>query len=100
MLRMRRVKKHSMNITKAMYDFMMIDEIIKQMSRTGSNNPQRARKLAMILDLAQSFSHEAIVSKKMKTQAIMKGKGTNAFILGTHFVFSLFRTYPSLSQAL
>lgn len=73
--------------------------MIKQIRSTGSINPQSARKLAMILDLAQSFSHDAIVNKNMKTQAIMKGKGTNAFIFGTHFVLSLFRTYPSLSQA-
>ena len=79
---------------------MIIEDMIKVMIKTGSMNPQIARKLAIILDLCQSLSHDAIVSKKTKMRAIMKGNGTIAFIFGTHLSFVSLSIYPSLSHAL
>ena len=76
-----------MKMTNAAYDFIIIEDIIRASIRIGSINPHKARKLAMILDLCQSFNQEAIVSKNMKTNEIINGKGTIAVIFGTHLSF-------------
>jgi len=87
-------------MTKAKYDLMIIEEMIRVMIKTGSINPQRAKKFAIIFDLYQSFSHEAIVNKNMKMREMINGNGTMAVILGTHLSFASLSIYPSLSHAL
>lgn len=73
-----------MKMINAAYDFIIIEDIIKASIRIGSINPHRARKLAIILDLCQSFNQEAIVNINIKTSEIINGKGTIAVIFGTH----------------
>lgn len=93
-------KKQNKKITNEAIDLMMIEEIIKQSISTGSMNPERAKKFAIILDHYQSFNQEAIVNKNTNTNEMTNGNGTNALNFGMHFVLSSFRTYPSLLQTL